>query len=80
MKAVKVAGYLISSIILLLGCTTVHDQSARPVYVAPGVGLGTIIAVVISWSRNKSILWAIIHGILGWLYVIYAIIVRKKEA
>jgi hypothetical protein len=50
----------------------------QPVYVGPGVGLGTIIAVVISWSRNKSILWAIIHGILGWLYVIYAIIVGKK--
>ncbi len=52
---------------------------SRPVYVGPGVGLGTIIAVVISWSRNKSILWAIIHGILGWLYVIYAIIFRKNQ-
>ncbi|MEO5681673.1 MAG: hypothetical protein ABIQ88_03475 [Chitinophagaceae bacterium] len=50
----------------------------QPVYVAPGVGLGTIIAVVISWTRNKSIIWAIIHGILGWLYVIYALIFQKK--
>ena len=50
----------------------------QPVYLAPGVGLGTIIAIVISWSRNKSILWAIIHGILGWFYVIYALIVGKK--
>ncbi|MDQ6902129.1 MAG: hypothetical protein M3139_03835 [Bacteroidota bacterium] len=50
----------------------------QPVYVGPGIGLGTIIAVVISWSRNKSILWAIIHGILGWLYVIYAILVKPK--
>jgi len=49
-----------------------------PVYIAPGVGLGTIIAVVVSWSRNKSILWAIVHGFLGWLYVIYALIVPKK--
>ena len=49
-----------------------------PVYIGPGVGLGTIIAVVVSWSRNKSILWAIIHGILGWLYVIYAILVPKR--
>lgn len=54
------------------------DYYYRPVYIGPGVGLGTIIAVVVSWSRNKSILWAIIHGILGWLYVIYAIIVGKK--
>jgi hypothetical protein len=49
-----------------------------PVYVGPGIGLGTIIAVVVSWSRNKSILWAIIHGLLGWIYVIYALLVPKK--
>jgi hypothetical protein len=36
-----------------------------------GIGLGSIIAVVASWSRNKSILYAIIHGLLGWIYVIY---------
>lgn len=36
-----------------------------------GGGLGMIIAVVLSWSVNHSILWAIIHGILSWLYVIY---------
>jgi hypothetical protein len=35
-----------------------------PVYVGPGIGLGTVI-VVVSWSRNKSMLWAIIHGLLG---------------
>ncbi len=51
---------------------------ARPVYYGPGIGLGSVIAVVVSWSRNKSILWAIIHGILGWLYVIYALLVKKK--
>jgi hypothetical protein len=50
----------------------------QPVFIGPGIGLGTIIAVVISWTRNKSILLAIIHGILGWLYVIYALIVPKK--
>jgi hypothetical protein len=50
----------------------------QPVYIGPSVGLGTIIAVVVSWSRNKSILWAIIHGILGWLYVIYALLVKPK--
>ena len=55
-----------------------HYVYMQPVYVGPGLGLGTIIAVVISWTRNKSILWAIIHGILGWLYVIYALLVPKK--
>ncbi|OPB95287.1 hypothetical protein BAS10_10480 [Elizabethkingia meningoseptica] len=41
-----------------------------------GLELGAIIAVAISWDRNKSILWAIIHGILGWIYVIYYAIIR----
>lgn len=36
-----------------------------------GIGLGSAIAVAISWSLNKSILWAILHGFLGWFYVIY---------
>ena len=30
-----------------------------------------MLAIAISYTTNKSILWAIIHGILGWLYVIY---------
>lgn len=36
-----------------------------------GITLGTALAVTISWSANKSILWAIIHGLLSWFYVIY---------
>jgi len=68
------------SALFLFACTTGPNYSGtmQPVYVAPGVGLGTIIAVVVSWSRNKSVLWAIIHGILGWLYVIYAILIKPK--
>lgn len=72
---------IVSLALLLVSCATGPNGGyvyQQPVYVAPGVGLGTIIAVVISWSRNKSIVWAIIHGILGWLYVIYAIIIPKK--
>jgi hypothetical protein len=36
-----------------------------------GVGFGSALAIAISYTNNHSILWAIIHGILGWLYVIY---------
>ena len=35
-----------------------------------GVGFGSALAIAISYTANHSILWAIIHGILGWLYVI----------
>lgn len=36
-----------------------------------GITLGTALAVAISWTTNKSILWAIIHGFFSWFYVIY---------
>ncbi|GBL36170.1 hypothetical protein EMGBS15_17650 [Filimonas sp.] len=46
------------------------------VYVNSGIGVGSIIAIVASWSRNKSVLWAIFHAFCGWLYVIYYVITR----
>ena len=36
-----------------------------------GIGFGTALAIAISYTANQSILWAIIHGFFGWLYVIY---------
>ncbi|MBG9452591.1 hypothetical protein ABE61_00425 [Lysinibacillus sphaericus] len=36
-----------------------------------GISFGTVLAITISWSVNHSIIWAIIHGCLSWLYVIY---------
>ena len=33
--------------------------------------LGIAIAVTISWSIHKSVLWATIHGILNWIYFLY---------
>ena len=41
-----------------------------------GIGLGSAIAVAVSWSINKSLVWAIVHGVLGWLYVIYYALTR----
>jgi hypothetical protein len=73
----KVLLHIIFFALFIVSCTN-GPYYAQPVYVGPGIGLGTIVAVVISWSRNKSILWAIIHGILGWLYVIYVLIVKYK--
>lgn len=36
-----------------------------------GITFGSALAIAISWSLNHSILWAIIHGLLSWVYVIY---------
>jgi len=56
---------------LLAAQTTVVTQS--------GIGLGSAIAVVCSWDRNRSILWAILAGILTWIYVIYYALTRTPE-
>jgi hypothetical protein len=45
--------------------------------IGAGIGIGNIIAVVISWTVNHSILWALIHGILGWLYIVYYILLVR---
>jgi hypothetical protein len=44
-----------------------------------GIGLGAAIAVVCSWERNRSILWAFLAGIFSWFYVIYFALTRKPE-
>jgi hypothetical protein len=36
-----------------------------------GIGFGSALAITISWSANHSILWAILHGVFSWFYVIY---------
>jgi hypothetical protein len=49
------------------------------VYVSNGIGIGAALAVVASWQRNRSLLWAILAGILGWLYVIYFALTRRPD-
>jgi hypothetical protein len=41
-----------------------------------GIGLGSAIAVAISWSLHKSIIWAAVHGVLSWFYVIWYALTR----
>ena len=48
-----------------------------PQIIQTGISFGTAIAIVCSWSRNQSILWAILHGFLSWIYVIYFAITRR---
>ena len=41
-----------------------------------GIGLGSALAVAISWSLHKSIVWAIVQGFFGWFYVVYYAVTR----
>ncbi|MEO5799874.1 MAG: hypothetical protein ABIZ70_15500 [Gemmatimonadales bacterium] len=43
-----------------------------------GIGFGSALAITISWSLHKSILWAILQGFFGWLYVIYFALTRNS--
>lgn len=44
--------------------------------VKTGISFGSALAIAISWSQHQSILWAIIHGLLSWFYVIYYALTR----
>ena len=55
----------------LIDAATIVTQS--------GIGLGSVIAVVCSWQRNRSILWAILAGIFSWFYVIYFAVTRRPD-
>jgi hypothetical protein len=61
--------------ILLAQITTQATQTVAET----GIGLGSVIAVVCSWQRNRSILWAVLAGILTWLYVLYFALTRKPD-
>jgi hypothetical protein len=42
-----------------------------------GISLGTALAVAMSWTANKSIIWAIVHGLLSWIYVVYYALMKQ---
>ncbi len=42
--------------------------------VSKGLSFGAALAMIISYAAWGSIPWAILHGILGWVYVLYYII------
>jgi len=39
-----------------------------------GMGMGNVLALVISFVKYKSLWWAFWHGVFGWFYVIYYLI------
>lgn len=71
--------YVLVMMMLLVG-TTAFANSTTSEGLLGGIGLtGSVIAIVASWSRNNSVLWAILHGFLGWFYVVYFLLSSKKK-
>ncbi len=60
--------------------TTIDENGKRTVNktvektVKTGISFGSALAMIISYTAYKSIGWAIVHGVLSWIYVIYYII------
>ena len=42
--------------------------------VESGISFGSALALVISYTAWHSVGWAILHGLLAWVYVIYYVI------
>jgi hypothetical protein len=42
-----------------------------------GITLGSALAIVCSWERNKSIILAAVAGLFSWLYVLYFALTRR---
>jgi ABC-type Fe3+-siderophore transport system permease subunit len=68
-------------LVTLLSTSTLfaQEETVKNTIIRNGIGFGNALAIVISYTKNKSILWAIIQGIFGWLYVIYFFFTREKE-
>lgn len=64
---------------MVLATVVDSGQQTGELVTATGVSLGTTLAVVCSWQRNRSIIWAILAGLLSWLYVLYFAITRKSD-
>lgn len=72
---------LIFVLLITLDCFSHNsgNEGIKNTAISSGIGLGSVLAVVFSWERNKSILLAILHGIFSWLYVIYFALTRKTS-
>jgi hypothetical protein len=49
-------------------------MSTREHAASTGISFGSALAITISWSQWHSIVWAILHGVCSWLYVIYYVL------
>ena len=56
--------------------TIVHQHNTQNVTkeITTGLSFGAALAMIISYVKWQSIGWAILHGALNWIYVIYYII------
>jgi len=55
---------------------TERTTIVRREVVRNGLSFGSALAIAISFTTHKSVLWAIIHGFFSWFYVAYYVLIR----
>ena len=65
-----------STDILTIASTTTLQEAVMDTKetVKTGITFGSALAMIISYTNWHSVFWAIIHGLLSWVYVIYYVI------
>ncbi len=48
----------------------------RKTVVKDGLSFGSALAIAVSYTTHQSILWANLHVIFGWFYVLYFVLTR----
>lgn len=54
--------------------TRSRPLSAQGNAATAGITMGSALAMILSFQLNHSVLWAIIHGLFSWFYVIYRVL------
>lgn len=54
-------------------------MARRREVIKTGVSFGSALALAISFTMWKSVGWAIFHGLLGWVYVVYYVLRYSLE-
>ena len=54
--------------------TIMHFDMSSGKTIEAGITTGSVLAMIISYAHWQSIVWAILHGLMSWGYVIYYLI------
>ncbi|QCX01108.1 hypothetical protein FGM00_13650 [Aggregatimonas sangjinii] len=47
-------------------------------FVLSGLAFGSVFALLASLEKNRSFKWALLHVFLGWVYVVFYALTRKR--
>jgi hypothetical protein len=46
-------------------------RNSQPTAFGRMVGVGTLLAFVLSWFQHHSLMWAAVHAVYSWFYIAY---------